>query len=67
MNNLSLKDTITLEKLFSEVDNWANMPVSTLDDQQLALINLKKAVMNASVADKNGGARVKCFICVTGA
>lgn len=68
MSNINLKDSVTLEGLFNEVDSWGNMPVSSLNEQQLALINLKKAVTNQAVADKNGGASAaQCFICFTGA
>lgn len=66
MSNISLKDTTTLESLFSEANTWENMPISSLTEEQVALINLKKAVYSKKNATKNGGSVHSCFICVTG-
>ncbi len=69
MSNITLKDTTTLGALFDEASAWENLPTSALSEDQLALIQLKKAVFSKPVISKNGGAAVaiaKCFICVTG-
>ena len=64
---MKLNDTTTLEQLFAKADEWAAMPVSTLSDQQIALINFRNAARNTIQDEKNGGKMVDCFICVTGA
>ena len=64
---MKLNDTTTLEKLFAQADEWAAMPVSTLSDQQIALINFRNAASKAIPDDKNGGSALYCFICWTGA
>lgn len=66
MSNITLKDTTTLEALFNEASTWENMSISSLSEDQIALINLKKAVNNRTRATKNGGSRAVCFICVSG-
>ena len=64
---MKLNDTTTLEKLFAQADEWAAMPVSTLSDQQIALINFRNAARNTISDEKNGGKNMCCFICYTGA
>jgi len=69
MANINLADTTTLEALFKTADSWANLPVSTLSEEQLALLQLKNSVFKKSEARKGGGMQESsfCFICYTGA
>ena len=64
---MKLNDITSLKQLFDMADEWAAMPVSTLSDQQVALIHFRNAAKNIIQDEKNGGRMSECFICVTGA
>lgn len=67
---INLSDEITLQELFDDVDSWSNLPVNSLSEQQICLIQLKNSTFNSELATKAGGSSSSggaCFICVTGA
>ncbi|MDI9413899.1 MAG: hypothetical protein QM401_10055 [Bacillota bacterium] len=69
--NIALTDTTTLEELFARVDEWSNLPSSSLSPQQIALIGLRNTVFETNEELKAGGGLVftsgsSCFICFTG-
>ncbi|MDU6599205.1 hypothetical protein [Finegoldia magna] len=67
--NINLSDEVTLKDLFDDVDSWSNLPVNSLSEQQLNMIQLKNSVFNSEAATKAGGSGYSgaCFICYTGA
>jgi hypothetical protein len=57
------QDNPTLNDLLKSADAWKNEPVSGLSHDQIAILNLKKALDTKAA----GLAANECFICATGA
>lgn len=57
------KDNPTVADLLKAAEEWENKPVSELSDDQLAILDLKKAIGGTTGTTYSN----ECFICVTGA
>ena len=65
----NLSDKISLNQLFDAAKEWENLPINELGTDQLAILNLKKVILDKleyeGTAKKAGG--IQCLICASGA